>query len=80
MSLRQKLFGAWCGFSLLWWSIGIFAGDGSLILLKFQKGGWRGAYVHLALTVLIVVGVPLAVLLIGRVVFWGVDRFRAAVR
>jgi hypothetical protein len=73
MSLRRKLFKVWCGFTVLWWLIGIFGGDGSLILLKFQTGGWRGAYVHFAVTTLIAVGVPLAVLLLGRVVVWGLE-------
>jgi hypothetical protein len=73
MSLRRKLFKVWWGFTVLWWLICIFGGDGSLILLKFQIGGWRAAYVHFTVTILIAVGVPLAVLLIGRVVVWGLE-------
>jgi hypothetical protein len=73
MSLRRKLFKVWCGFTVLWWLICIFGGDGNLILLKFQIGGWRAAYVHLAMTTVISVGVPIAVLLIGRVVVWGLE-------
>jgi hypothetical protein len=73
MSLRRKLFKVWCGFTVLWWLICIFGGDGNLILLKFQIGGWRAAYVHLAMTTVIAVGVPIAVLLIGRVVVWGLE-------
>jgi hypothetical protein len=46
------------------------------ITLKFQVGGWRAAYVHLALTV-IMAGIPLTVLLIGRAIFWINDQFRA---
>jgi hypothetical protein len=56
MSLRRKLFKVWCGFTVLWWLICIFGGDGNLILLKFQIGGWRAAYVHLAMTTVIAVG------------------------
>jgi hypothetical protein len=71
--LRRKMFGVWCGFTALWWLICIFGGDGNLILLKFQLGGWRAAYVHFAMTTLIAVGVPVAVLLIGRVVAWALE-------
>ena len=73
MSLGRKMFRVWCGFTALWLLIAIFGGDGNLILSKFQIGGWRAAYVHFALTTLIVVGVPVAVLLIGRVVVWAVE-------
>ncbi len=75
MSVRRKLFGIWCGFTALWWLFGIFGGDGSLILLKFQNGGWRAAYVHLVLTVLIAASIPAAVLLIGRAILRSADRF-----
>jgi hypothetical protein len=74
LSLRRKLYRAWCGFTVVWWLIAILGGDASLIVLKFQMGGWRAAYVHLALTVIIAVGIPLTVLLIGRTVFWISDR------
>jgi hypothetical protein len=77
VSLRCKLFRVWCGLTIVLWLIAIFGGDASLIALKFQVGGWRAAYVHLALTVVIAAGIPLAVLLIGRAVFWIDDRFRA---
>jgi hypothetical protein len=73
--LRRKMFGVWCGFTALWWLICIFGGDGNLILLKFQLGGWRAAYVHFAMTTLIAVGVPVAVLLIGRVVAWALENW-----
>jgi hypothetical protein len=77
MSLRRKLFGVWCGLTIVLWGIGIFGGDASLIALKFQVGGWRAAYVHLAVTVVMAVGIPLTVLLIGRVAFWISDQFLA---
>jgi hypothetical protein len=70
MSLRRKLFRVWCGFTVVFWLLGIFAGDGSLIVLKFQNGGWRAAFVHLAITLVLALGVPLIVLLLGRAVFW----------
>jgi hypothetical protein len=63
MSLRRKLFGLWCGLT-------VFDGHGALLLLKFQVGGWRAAYVQLAITLLMGVGTPLIVLLIGRAAFW----------
>jgi hypothetical protein len=73
MSLRRKLFQVWCCFTVLWWLVCIFGGDGGLILLKFQVGGWRAAYVHLAVTFLIAVGIPVAVLLLGRVIVWALQ-------
>ena len=76
MSLRRKLFRVWCGLTIVL-LIAIFGGDGSLIALKFQVGGWRAAYVHLALTVIMAVGLPLTVLLISRAAFWISDQFRA---
>ena len=77
MSLRRKMFRVWCGFTVLWWLICIFGGDGSLILSKFQIGGWRAAYVHFAVTTLIAVGIPLAALLTGYVLlFWVPQRCR----
>jgi hypothetical protein len=76
MSLRRKLFKAWYGFAVLWWLICIFGGDGKLILLKLQTRGWRAAYVHLAVTALVAIGVPVAVLLLGQVGFWAAGRIR----
>jgi hypothetical protein len=73
MSLRRSLFNVWCGFTVLWWLICIFGGDGNLILLKLQIGGWRAAYAHFAITTLIAVGVPVAALVIGRVIVWGLE-------
>src|SRR5258708_39105147 len=75
MNLRRTLFRVWCGCTFLWWLIPLFGGDGNRILLKFQMGGWRGAYLHLALTVLIAVGIPVAALLVGRAVLWRKGRF-----
>ena len=76
MSLRRKLFGVWCGFAICFWLIAIFGGDGSLIVLKFQVGGWRAAYVHLAITLALAVGIPMAVFLIGRAAFWVGEHIR----
>jgi Kef-type K+ transport system membrane component KefB len=53
----------------------MFGGDGRLILLKFQIGGWRAAYVHFVVTALIAVAVSAVMLLVGRLFFWRVDRF-----
>jgi hypothetical protein len=83
MSLRRKLFAVWCGLTIVLWLIAIFGGDASLIALKFELGGWRAAYVHLALTVIMAVGIPLTVFLIGRAAFWindslGLNRNRSA--
>jgi hypothetical protein len=74
MNFRRKLLIVWCSFavlSLLW----AIANDDSLILLKFRVGGWRAAYVHFTLTVLIAVA-PLAALLLGRIVLWAANRIR----
>ena len=75
MNFRRKLFIVWCGFTVLWllWAI---VSDGSLVLFKFRVGGWRAAYVHFTLTVLIAVAIPVAVLLLGRVVLWAANRIR----
>jgi hypothetical protein len=75
MTLRRKLFIVWCGFTVLWllWAT---ASDGSLVLLKFRVGGWRAAYVHFTLTVLIAVAVPAVALLLGRIVLWAASRIR----
>lgn len=67
MNFRRKLFILWCGFTVFWllWMI---VSDGSLVLLKFRVGGWRAAYVHFTLTALFAVAIPVAVLLLGRIV------------
>jgi hypothetical protein len=75
MSLRRKLFGVWCGFTMVWWLLGIFAGDGARIVLKFQVGGWRAALVPLAIALVMAVVVPLTVLFAGRAAFWVRDQF-----
>jgi hypothetical protein len=74
MNLRLTLFAVWCGFAAPWWLVPIFDGTVDLILLKLHIGGWRGAFVHTALTALIAVGVPMAILVFGRIVLWRVDR------
>jgi hypothetical protein len=73
MNFRRNMVIVWCGFTvlLLLWAI---ASDGSLILLKFRVGGWRAAYVHFTLTVLIAVAIPIAALILGRVVLWAANR------
>jgi hypothetical protein len=76
MSFRRRLFLAWCGFTALWWLWGIFGGDGSLILLKYQIGGWRAAYVHFGVTVFIAPFVPMVTLLVGIVGIRGADKIR----
>jgi hypothetical protein len=75
MSLRRKLFRVWCGLTIIVWLIAIFGGDGGRIVLKFQVGGWREAYVHFAITLVLAGGIPLMVLLIGRAAFWIGDQF-----
>jgi hypothetical protein len=75
MSLRRKLFWVWFGVTIVWWLFGIFGGDGALIVLKLHVGGWRAAYVHLTLTLVIALGVPLLVFLAGRAAFWIGDQF-----
>jgi hypothetical protein len=75
MSLRRKLFRVWCGLTIIVWLIAIFGGDGGRIVLKFQVGGWRAAYVHFAITLVLAGGTPLIVLLIGRAAFWIGDQF-----
>ena len=75
MSPRRKLFGVWCGLTIIYWLIGVFDGDGALILLKFRVGGWRSAYVQLAIALLMGLGIPLIVLLIGRAAFWINNQF-----
>jgi hypothetical protein len=64
MNPQRKLFWAWCGFTLLWW-LGWLASDGGFIALNFQFGGWRAGFLHLTLFLVVGIGVPLALLLIG---------------
>jgi hypothetical protein len=75
MNLRRRLFIVWCGFTVLWLLWGIVS-DGGLVLLKFQVGGWRAAYGHFTLTILIAVAVPAVALLLGRIVLWAASRIR----
>jgi hypothetical protein len=64
MNPQRKLFWAWCGFTFLWW-LGWLASDGGFIALNFQFGGWRDAFLHLTLFLVVGIGVPLVLLLIG---------------
>jgi hypothetical protein len=75
MDLRRKLFWIWCGVTIIFWLSGILDGDGSRIALKFQVGGWRAGYLHLAIALVVAVGIPLMVLLFGRAAFWIRDQF-----
>lgn len=68
MSLRRKLFWAWCGLTVIYWANGAIY-DGPGIILKFQMGA-QGRWLHLALGFLVAVVVPLMVLLAGHAVFW----------
>jgi hypothetical protein len=70
MSLRRKLFAVWCGFTVVWWLVGIFGGDGTRLVLKFRVGGWRAASVLFVMTLVMAVGIPLTILLLGRAAFW----------
>lgn len=63
--MGRKLFFLWCIATAIWLCIGIFGGDGAIILKKFQVGGWRAAYVHVGLTILIAVIAPATVLALG---------------
>jgi hypothetical protein len=74
MSVRRELFRLWCVLTVLVWFAAIFGGDRALIVLKFQAGGWRAAFVHLTFVLIIAVVIPLVVLLIGRAAFWIIDR------
>ena len=66
MNPQRKLFWAWCGFTLLW-GLGWLASDwgGLLIALNFQFGGWRDGLLQLTLFLVVGIGVPLVLLLIG---------------
>jgi uncharacterized membrane protein YhaH (DUF805 family) len=64
MNLQRKLFWAWCGFAFLWW-LCWQASDGGWIALNFLFGGWRYGFLHLTLFLVVVIGVPLVLLLIG---------------
>ena len=67
MNPQRKLFWAWCGFTFLWglWGLGWLASDRGFIALNFQFGGWRDAFLHLTLFLVVGIGVPLVLLLIG---------------
>jgi hypothetical protein len=67
MDPQRKLFWAWCGFALLW-LLGWLASDGGFIALNFQFAGWRYGLLHLALFLVVAIGVPLVLLLIGWIV------------
>jgi hypothetical protein len=73
MTLRRKLFIVWCSFTVLWLLWGIVS-EGGMTLLKFRAGGWRAAYVHFTVTVLIALAGPAVILLLGRIVFWSTSR------
>jgi hypothetical protein len=77
MSLHRKLFKVWCGLTILLLLLGIIGGDASQIALKFRVGGWRAAYVQFALAAIMLVGIPLTLLFVGRAAFWVRDQFRA---
>ena len=64
MNPQRKLFWAWCGFTLLWW-LCCLASDGGLIALNLQFGGWLDAFLHLTLFLVVAIGAPLVLLLIG---------------
>ena len=64
MNPQRKLFWAWCGFTFLW-GLGRLASDGGYIALNFAFGGWRDGFLQLALFLVIGIGVPLALLLLG---------------
>jgi Na+/phosphate symporter len=74
MSVRRELFRLWCVLTVLVWFTAILGGDRALIVMKFQRGDWQAAFVHLTFVVIIAVVIPLVVLLVGRVVFWIIDR------
>jgi hypothetical protein len=69
MSLQRKLLWTWLGFTFLWWLFAL-APDGSVLVLKFQVGGWREAYIHVVLFLVMGIGVPLIVFLIGWAALW----------
>ncbi len=75
MSLRRKLFWAWCGLTIIYWVSGAIY-DGNSIVLKFQMGG-QGRWLHLALGIAVAIAVPAVVLLAGRAVFWIADQICA---
>ena len=77
MNLHRKLHRVWCGLTILLLLLGIIGVDASLIALKFRVGGWRAAYVQLALAVIMLVGIPLTLLFVSRVAFRIHDQFRA---
>lgn len=64
MNPQRKLFWAWCGLTFLW-GLCWLASDGGLIALNFQFGAWRDVFLHLTLFLVVGIGVPLVLLLIG---------------
>jgi hypothetical protein len=80
INLRHPWFAAWLCFSALWWLLPIFDGDVALILLKFRIGGWRAAFVHSVVTVLIGFAVPVTVLLLGWIGIWTARKFKSGQR
>ena len=56
-----------------------FGGDSRLILLKLQAGGLRAAYVHLTVTTLVAIGIPITVLLLGQVGFWATGQSKTKI-
>jgi hypothetical protein len=64
MNPQRWLFLAWCGFTFLW-GLGWLASDDGFIALNFVFGGWRFGLFQLTLFLVIGIGVPLVLLLIG---------------
>jgi len=79
VTLRRRLFQIWCALTALWW-LGAVFGNGSLILIKFTLGGWHAAFVPFVVTLIIAVGVPVAILLAGWIVTLIVESLAGSAR
>ena len=55
MSVQRELFRLWCALTGLVWMAAIFGGDGARIARQFQAGGWRAAFVHFTIVLIIAV-------------------------